>query len=136
MSIAFPDIIIGSCRIGVSFSLQVMPILKLLYNADDHNAHHIYMSLIILLILSQDDNFNKSVHELVGVNEICCGLLIAVFILLGVILAILLCFRCSKKRNTQNFNFESNPRSGNEIALGRGYLTTIRSANTSKCQQT
>ena len=43
-----------------------MPILKLLYNADDHNAHHIYMSLIILLILSQDENFNKSVHELVG----------------------------------------------------------------------
>ncbi|XP_022799189.1 dymeclin-like [Stylophora pistillata] len=43
----------------------VMPILKLLYNADNHNAHHIYMSLIILLILSQDDNFNKSVHELV-----------------------------------------------------------------------
>lgn len=42
----------------------VMPILKLLYNADNHNAHHIYMSLIILLILSQDDNFNKSVHEL------------------------------------------------------------------------
>jgi len=41
-----------------------MPILKLLYNADNHNAHHIYMSLIILLILSQDDNFNKSVHEL------------------------------------------------------------------------
>ena len=47
--------------------LQVMPILKLLYNADNHNAHHIYMSLIILLILSQDDNFNKSVHELVSV---------------------------------------------------------------------
>nr|XP_058970564.1 dymeclin-like [Pocillopora verrucosa] len=43
----------------------VMPILKLLYNADNHNAHHIYMSLIILLILSQDENFNKSVHELV-----------------------------------------------------------------------
>ena len=47
--------------------LQVMPILKLLYNADNHNAHHIYMSLIILLILSQDDNFNKSVHELVRI---------------------------------------------------------------------
>lgn len=44
---------------------QVMPILKLLYNPDNHNAHHIYMSLIILLILSQDENFNKSVHELV-----------------------------------------------------------------------
>ena len=47
---------------------QVMPILKLLYNPDNHNAHHIYMSLIILLILSQDENFNKSVHELVWIK--------------------------------------------------------------------
>ena len=46
-----------------------MPILKLLYNAEEHNAHHIYMSLIILLILSQDENFNKSVHELVSREE-------------------------------------------------------------------
>ena len=48
---------------------QVMPILKLLYNPDNHNAHHIYMSLIILLILSQDENFNKSVHELVWIQK-------------------------------------------------------------------
>ena len=48
---------------------QVMPILKLLYNPDSHNAHHIYMSLIILLILSQDENFNKSVHELVWTQK-------------------------------------------------------------------
>ena len=46
-----------------------MPILKLLYNPDNHNAHHIYMSLIILLILSQDENFNKSVHELVWIQK-------------------------------------------------------------------
>ncbi|EDO46526.1 predicted protein [Nematostella vectensis] len=46
----------------------VIPILKLLYNAEEQNAHHIYMSLIILLILSQDENFNKSVHELVISN--------------------------------------------------------------------
>ncbi|XP_031560113.1 dymeclin-like isoform X2 [Actinia tenebrosa] len=42
----------------------VLPILELLYSAEDHNAHHIYMSLIILLILSQNDHFNKSVHEI------------------------------------------------------------------------
>lgn len=41
----------------------VVPILKTLYNAPDSNSHHIYMSLIILLILSEDDLFNKTVHE-------------------------------------------------------------------------
>lgn len=33
-----------------------------MYNAPDSTSHHIYMSLIVLLILSEDDNFNKSVH--------------------------------------------------------------------------
>ncbi|KXJ28564.1 dymeclin [Exaiptasia diaphana] len=46
----------------------VLPILKLLYSAEDHNAHHIYMSLIILLILSQNEAFNKSVHEITVSN--------------------------------------------------------------------
>lgn len=41
----------------------IIPILKTLYNAPNSNSHHIYMSLIILLILSEDDGFNKSVHE-------------------------------------------------------------------------
>ena len=43
----------------------MMPLLKILYNAQDKNSHHIYMALIILLILSEDDAFNKCVHELV-----------------------------------------------------------------------
>ncbi|PSN32660.1 Dymeclin [Blattella germanica] len=42
---------------------HVVPILKTLYHAPDSNSHHIYMSLIILLILSEDDLFNKTVHE-------------------------------------------------------------------------
>lgn len=42
----------------------VMPLLKILYNAQDKNSHHIYMALIILLILSEDDVFNKAVHEI------------------------------------------------------------------------
>ncbi|GLV36306.1 uncharacterized protein CBL_08800 [Carabus blaptoides fortunei] len=41
----------------------VIPILKTLYNAPNSNSHHIYMSLIILLILSEDDLFNKTIHE-------------------------------------------------------------------------
>ncbi|XP_067003661.1 dymeclin isoform X2 [Anabrus simplex] len=45
--------------------LLVIPILRTLYHAPDSNSHHIYMSLIILLILSEDDLFNKTVHETV-----------------------------------------------------------------------
>ncbi|KAL7303253.1 hypothetical protein TKK_0004452 [Trichogramma kaykai] len=43
----------------------IVPILKILYNAPDNTSHHIYMSLIILLILSEDESFNKSVHDTV-----------------------------------------------------------------------
>ncbi|OWF38655.1 dymeclin-like [Mizuhopecten yessoensis] len=43
----------------------VMPLLKILYHAQDRNSHHIYMALIILLILSEDEVFNKAVHEIV-----------------------------------------------------------------------
>ncbi|XP_055697914.1 dymeclin [Phlebotomus papatasi] len=42
----------------------VIPILQTLYHAPDSTSHHIYMSLIILLILSEDDGFNKSVHQI------------------------------------------------------------------------
>ncbi|GAB6032050.1 hypothetical protein CHUAL_010419 [Chamberlinius hualienensis] len=41
----------------------VVPILKILYQANDRNSHHIYMALIILLILSEDELFNKAVHQ-------------------------------------------------------------------------
>lgn len=42
----------------------VVPILQTLYNAPDSTSHHIYMSLIVLLILSEDDGFNKAVHQI------------------------------------------------------------------------
>lgn len=42
----------------------VIPILQTLYNAPDSTSHHIYMSLIVLLILSEDDGFNKAVHQI------------------------------------------------------------------------
>jgi len=44
----------------------VIPILQKLYNAPDSTSHHIYMSLIILLILSEDEGFNKCVHQIVS----------------------------------------------------------------------
>ncbi|KAF5307529.1 hypothetical protein FQR65_LT06884 [Abscondita terminalis] len=40
----------------------IIPILKTLYQAPNCDSHHIYMSLIILLILSEDDGFNKTIH--------------------------------------------------------------------------
>lgn len=46
----------------------VIPILQILYNAPESSSHHIYMSLIVLLILSEDDGFNKSVHQIVLKN--------------------------------------------------------------------
>ncbi|CAG0921452.1 unnamed protein product [Notodromas monacha] len=50
------------------FSPQVMPILRTLYNAPRSNPQHIYMSLIILLILSEDDIFNSTVHDIALAN--------------------------------------------------------------------
>ncbi|CAG2167525.1 unnamed protein product [Oppiella nova] len=42
----------------------VIPILKILYTSPDRNSHHIYMALIILLVLSEDNLFNESVHDI------------------------------------------------------------------------
>lgn len=42
----------------------IIPILKLLYNAPEKNSHLIYMSLIILLILSEEEHFSKKVHSI------------------------------------------------------------------------
>ncbi|KAK9532491.1 hypothetical protein VZT92_009872 [Zoarces viviparus] len=46
----------------------VLPILEILYHVEDRNSHHVYMALIILLILTEDDAFNRSVHEVVLKN--------------------------------------------------------------------
>uniref|UniRef100_A0A0L8GD18 Dymeclin n=1 Tax=Octopus bimaculoides TaxID=37653 RepID=A0A0L8GD18_OCTBM len=69
----------------------VMPILQILYHAQDKNSHHIYMALIILLILSEDDVFNRAIHDVTikhvpwfkerSINEVTLGgLLILVVI--------------------------------------------------------
>ncbi|CAF4448349.1 unnamed protein product, partial [Rotaria magnacalcarata] len=67
----------------------VLPVLRVVYAATERNSHHIYMSLIILLILSEDDYFNKTIHDIKlkklswyterSLNEISLGgLLVAV----------------------------------------------------------
>lgn len=69
----------------------LVPILRTLYHAPDSNSHHIYMSLIVILILSEDDLFTKTVHDVMlkgaswyterAVSEISLGgLLILVII--------------------------------------------------------
>ncbi|XP_056399813.1 dymeclin isoform X2 [Hyla sarda] len=46
----------------------VVPILEILYHVEERNSHHVYMSLIILLILTEDDGFNRSIHEVILKN--------------------------------------------------------------------
>ncbi|NXT64314.1 DYM protein, partial [Chaetops frenatus] len=43
----------------------VLPILEILYHVEERNSHHVYMALIILLILTEDDGFNRSIHEVI-----------------------------------------------------------------------
>ena len=46
---------------------QLVPLLKLLYHAPDSGCHHLnYMALIVILILSEDSCFSKSIHEIVS----------------------------------------------------------------------
>ncbi|XP_076439068.1 dymeclin-like [Babylonia areolata] len=47
-----------------NIDILVLPLLKILYQAQERNSHHIYMALIILLVLTEDDVFNKAVHEI------------------------------------------------------------------------
>ncbi|CAF1168576.1 unnamed protein product [Rotaria sordida] len=42
----------------------VLPVLRVIYTSAEQNSHHIYMSLIILLILSEDDFFNRTIHDI------------------------------------------------------------------------
>jgi len=42
----------------------VVPILQVLYNAAHLDSHHIYMALIVILILTQEDAFNNCIHDL------------------------------------------------------------------------
>lgn len=56
---AFKTFVLASSDID----LLVVPLLKTLYAANEKNNHHTYMSLIILLILSEDELFNGYVHD-------------------------------------------------------------------------
>ncbi|KAI2809695.1 hypothetical protein BLOT_000846 [Blomia tropicalis] len=68
----------------------VIPVLRILYNSPDRNSHHIYMALIILLVLSEDNLFNNIVHDITiktvpwynerNLNEISLGGLIILII--------------------------------------------------------
>ncbi|XP_065746207.1 dymeclin isoform X2 [Phocoena phocoena] len=46
----------------------VLPILEILYHVEERNSHHVYMALIVLLILTEDDGFNRSIHEVMLKN--------------------------------------------------------------------
>ena len=58
--------------------MQVVPLLKQLHDSGSQSSHHVYMLLIIVLILSQDECFNKSIHEVVSVCVRVCGVCVCV----------------------------------------------------------
>jgi len=46
---------------------QLVPLLRLLYHAPDGRSNHLnYMALIVILILSEDSCFSRSIHEIVS----------------------------------------------------------------------
>ncbi|XP_059158576.1 dymeclin-like isoform X2 [Physella acuta] len=51
-----------------NIDMLVMPLLQILYHTQERSSHHIYMGLIILLVLSEDEVFNKAVHEITVKN--------------------------------------------------------------------
>ncbi len=50
----------------VNIDLLIVPLLKVVYSAPERGEHQIYMALIVLLILSEDDLFNKNIHLIVS----------------------------------------------------------------------
>jgi len=42
----------------------IIPILKVLHSFDQHSSNHIYMSLVILLILSEDDVWCNQINQI------------------------------------------------------------------------
>lgn len=51
------------------FWTQVIALLQELYNGNDQGSHHLYMSLIILLLLSEDEGFNSNIHNVVSARQ-------------------------------------------------------------------
>ena len=43
----------------------VLPILKILSRPEKNSSHHLYMTLVVLLILTEDDSFCAQINEVV-----------------------------------------------------------------------
>ena len=48
----------------------LIPLLRVVYEAEQHSTHHMYMILIILLMLTLDDAFSSYVHDSVRIIHI------------------------------------------------------------------
>lgn len=56
------------CLTRTSIDQLVLPIMEVLYNTQEGNSQHLYMALIIILILSEDNNFSLSIHDIMLKN--------------------------------------------------------------------
>ena len=41
-----------------------IPVLRILYNINKNSSHHVYMALIILMMLTEDESFTELVHKI------------------------------------------------------------------------
>jgi len=44
---------------------MVIALLRVLFGGDNQGSHHLYMSLIVLLLLSEDEGFNSNIHNII-----------------------------------------------------------------------
>merc|ERR1712071_619890 len=49
---------------------MVISLLRVLFNGDNQGSHHLYMSLIVLLLLSEDEGFNSNIHNIIIRNPV------------------------------------------------------------------
>lgn len=83
-----PYILYGN--ISTKLDKLILPLLRILYSSIEKGSHHVYMVLIIFIILSEEQIFNNSIHQIIirGVpwykdrvlNEITLGSLTALII--------------------------------------------------------
>jgi len=49
---------------------MVVALLRVLFDGDNQGSHHLYMSLIVLLLLSEDEGFNSNIHNIIIRNPV------------------------------------------------------------------
>ncbi|KAG8636750.1 hypothetical protein MANES_15G033000v8 [Manihot esculenta] len=64
--------------VRTDMDILLMPIPETIYSTSKRTLNHIYISLIILIILSQDSSFNASIHKMTSLGSLMVIILIRI----------------------------------------------------------